>query len=697
MPGDTLYIKNLQIETNSSASSNGFSSTGYGNLSYDGSEILGTVGIVNWSRNGSNIYYDGGNVGIQNTNPQHALSVGNSSNLFFDKTTNELHVANSGVIICKSRQDQTAPIGSIVLEGNASSQYAVITARGINGSALYLQNQNQLGATIYSDSSSQSVNYYSSFNKHVFGSNQNVGIQNTNPQHALTIGSPSNVYVDTVNSRMIVNADLIVNNGSITGQGGGISHINASNLTTGTIPNGKLSGDYTNVGSLTLASTKNIKVPFGQLVIGKSSVNELLTAVIDIKTDDSNFINNFYTAGNPQVLLKSLNPAIMISTSNIGSFGLSWSIGINTHGGPHNGESGYNQPFLFNTAGINATSNCLYFIPNGSQFQNYINGTTQLTQGGFIRIFGDVPPERYTGGTQMNFTGQHRCKSENIDLYSNIYIGYIVGSNGSYSMIGSTVKNTSNNIHINESLPYVSLTNSEKQSNVFGVISNIEDQNDGNRITTHGVWGSALPKPLGDTRVIVNSLGEGAIWVSNVNGALINGDYITTSSIPGLGMKQDGTQLMNYTVAKITMDCDFNPVDEPILVARKQMVEIKYEKYETTTYTSTKTMVVFDPETDRWVQKEEIITQSKKEQVFEEFDLYNEEGEVIGKHTIPVYETGMQENNSLDENGQLVFDDSGQTQPAYLVKYVDSNGTILDSEQPGCYKMAFVGCTYHCG
>lgn len=211
MPGDTLYIKNLQIETNSSASSNGFSSTGYGNLSYDGSEILGTVGIVNWSRNGSNIYYDGGNVGIQNTNPQHALSVGNSSNLFFDKTTNELHVANSGVIICKSRENQTAPIGSIVLEGNASSQYAVITARGFNGSALYLQNQNQLGATIYSDSSSQSVNYYSSFNKHVFGSNQNVGIQNTNPQHALTIGSPSNVYVNTHTRSLRFTSNIIIN------------------------------------------------------------------------------------------------------------------------------------------------------------------------------------------------------------------------------------------------------------------------------------------------------------------------------------------------------------------------------------------------------------------------------------------------------------------------------------------------------
>ena len=58
-------------------------------------------------------------------------------------------------------------------------------------------------------------------------------------------------------------------------------------------------------------------------------------------------------------------------------------------------------------------------------------------------------------------------------------------------------------------------------------------------------------------RLIINSLGEGAIWVSNINENLKNGDYITTSHIEGLGMKQDDDLLHNYTVAKITQDCDF--------------------------------------------------------------------------------------------------------------------------------------------
>ena len=60
-----------------------------------------------------------------------------------------------------------------------------------------------------------------------------------------------------------------------------------------------------------------------------------------------------------------------------------------------------------------------------------------------------------------------------------------------------------------------------------------------------------------DDRLIINSVGEGGIWVCNYNGSLENGDYITTSPIEGIGMKQDDDLLHNYTVAKITQDEDF--------------------------------------------------------------------------------------------------------------------------------------------
>jgi hypothetical protein len=44
-----------------------------------------------------------------------------------------------------------------------------------------------------------------------------------------------------------------------------------------------------------------------------------------------------------------------------------------------------------------------------------------------------------------------------------------------------------------------------------------------------------------------------------MNGSLESGDYITTCNLQGYGMKQNDDFLHNYTVAKITIDCDFNP------------------------------------------------------------------------------------------------------------------------------------------
>ena len=59
-------------------------------------------------------------------------------------------------------------------------------------------------------------------------------------------------------------------------------------------------------------------------------------------------------------------------------------------------------------------------------------------------------------------------------------------------------------------------------------------------------------------RLVINSLGEGGMWVCNYSGSLANGNYITTSPIKGLGMKQESGILHNFTVAKITQDCNFD-------------------------------------------------------------------------------------------------------------------------------------------
>ena len=71
-------------------------------------------------------------------------------------------------------------------------------------------------------------------------------------------------------------------------------------------------------------------------------------------------------------------------------------------------------------------------------------------------------------------------------------------------------------------------------------------------------------------RVFINSIGEGAIWVCDEQGNLENGDYIVTSSIPGMGMRQNSEFLCNYTVAKLTQDVNFSSPDSVTLPSGKK-------------------------------------------------------------------------------------------------------------------------------
>ena len=204
-----------------------------------------------------------------------------------------------------------------------------------------------------------------------------------------------------------------------------------------------------------------------------------------------------------------------------------------------------NDTDKFFTMGYNSTSgdNLLFgFNTNESSFQAC--GTL----------------ENEEGNTIMNFTGQHRVVpgTGNITDYSN-YIGHIVSANGEYDNIvkpGFENTHNKNTPNIDESLPKIILSNIEKDKRVFGVVSEIEDPNDPDR--THKVGKFKTIHYKDTSRIIVNSLGEGAIAVCDYNGNLENGDYITTSPISGIGMKQDDDLLHNYTVAKITEDCDFS-------------------------------------------------------------------------------------------------------------------------------------------
>jgi hypothetical protein len=170
---------------------------------------------------------------------------------------------------------------------------------------------------------------------------------------------------------------------------------------------------------------------------------------------------------------------------------------------------------------------------------------------------------------QMNFTGQHRTFIKDVPFsQASDLEGLIVSSDqNKYIKMSGGIEAGSNAITTNESLPIVSLSNVVTDKKCFGVISASEDPEQ--REDVYGNFVSVTEKEKGDTRVHINSVGEGAIWVVNTNGSLESGDYITTSNVAGYGQKQDSEFLANYTVAKITMDCDFNPATQPIQVIKK--------------------------------------------------------------------------------------------------------------------------------
>ena len=117
-----------------------------------------------------------------------------------------------------------------------------------------------------------------------------------------------------------------------------------------------------------------------------------------------------------------------------------------------------------------------------------------------------------------NFTGQHRTYIHNIP-YSDEpnFQGLIVSAaHKTYIRMSRGVVRGCEAIRINESLPVVSLSTKANDKACFGVISDAEEETDGGRKDGTG-FVTVSPKELGDIRVYINSVGEGAVWVLKTN------------------------------------------------------------------------------------------------------------------------------------------------------------------------------------
>jgi len=347
-------------------------------------------------------------------------------------------------------------------------------------------------------------------------------------------------------------------------------------------------------------------------------------------------------------------------------------------------------------------------------------------------------------GGVTNFTGQHRCvPSEPMDQ------GLIVSADkNEYVSITGGVKTGTKAITVDESLPIVSLSKTVNDKKCFGVISSVEKANTVTRSETGGGLISEEKKILGDNRAVVNSVGEGAIWVCDAGGPLDSGDFITTSNVAGYGQKQESEFLANYTVAKITMDCDFTASNVAVRAIKKEVTGLRtitedtwnllseYDRDQTTETQYSNTLTVAEwsnltpsgyvPTTvtttvdytdgsnlisiTEWSNlapsDQELYTANTHTEItdYTKFVTAEEwsnlapdvQGTFSETEVVTYYRKQWGE-NVLDERGNLIWEDkTGEFEAPYKIRFLDATGAQTD-EANAVHRAAFVGCTYHCG
>jgi hypothetical protein len=251
--------------------------------------------------------------------------------------------------------------------------------------------------------------------------------------------------------------------------------------------------------------------------------------------------------------------------------------------------------------------------------------------------------------------------------------------------ISGLVVSANENVHKTNTTPIVALSNVNMDKAWYGVVSDkITDTN--------------------DYDTLIDTKGDTQIWVTDIGGPLESGDLLTTSNVsPGFTQKQSDDIVRNYTVAKMTQDCDFTePVQRAIRVPRQELSNVTY-------YIAQNETIITKSDYDQ-IGKEggkttETVTEYRKNEgdefgiAQEKYDTLepSEQEEYTGYEKIVYYRVENYETkyprvshpnieirqelvDVLDANGQIVWEDTANTVPAY---------TLVDH---GTYKAALVSC-----
>ena len=217
-----------------------------------------------------------------------------------------------------------------------------------------------------------------------------------------------------------------------------------------------------------------------------------------------------------------------LGSDNYGVYGSGTSLGVYGEGGSR-GVEGHAEYFgVYGSGdtgvyGIGDTGVC----GNGKSYDFYAQGA---------------------GGTDYGpFTGAHEAKLCG-DFPEDVEPGMIVSVTGQ----AQVRYDDEGKVSISSTLPTVRLSDAANDKAVFGAF----------------VAETPLPQDhwyeAGQTErfAMVNALGEGRVWVCNINGEIEAGDYITTSTLAGYGQRQDDDLLHSYTLGKAIETVDWDSVTE---------------------------------------------------------------------------------------------------------------------------------------
>jgi hypothetical protein len=180
----------------------------------------------------------------------------------------------------------------------------------------------------------------------------------------------------------------------------------------------------------------------------------------------------------------------------------------------------------------------------------YIGSNISATSTKLV-VLGKVLANAYT-----LFTGAHKILLDNCVVESDLKEGMIM------SAMNSTITD------VNNTTITACISDKLNDKTVFGVYSG-KEESISIEYDPPAPFSANSNVTITETKTVstilyVNSLGEGGVLVSNYSGNVQNGDYITSSPIPGYGALQSDDIMHSYTVAKCTEVIDWATVPENI-------------------------------------------------------------------------------------------------------------------------------------